>query len=230
MSSSPHWPALNDSQRAAVAASLDPQLVVAGPGTGKTRVLICRAAYLIAEQNVSPSRLVLVTFTRRAARQLTDRLADLVGPEAQHVRAGTLHHFCYDLLREHTAPADVPDDFIVVDDAVADAFWQRWYDDHKSWCKENDLHSYRQVKTHISRIKLGIDTVSGRLTDGLRAYGEMLEERGALDFDDLLVETRDLLRNSDDVRETVADAISAVLVDECQDTDPVQFDILRRLG
>ena len=230
MSSSPHWPALNDSQRAAVAASLDPQLVVAGPGTGKTRVLICRAAYLIAEQDLSPSRLVLVTFTRRAARQLTDRLADLVGPKAQHVRAGTLHHFCYDLLREHTAPADVPDDFIVVDDAVADAFWQQWYDTHENWCKENDLHSYRQVKTHVSRIKLGIDTVSGRLTEGLRAYGEMLEERGALDFDDLLVKTRDLLKHKTSVRETVADAIAAVLVDEFQDTDPVQFDILRRLG
>ncbi len=230
MPDSSDWPDLNDAQRAAVAASMDPQLVVAGPGTGKTRVLICRAAYLIAKQDISPSRLVLVTFTRRAARQLTDRLADLVGPEAQHVRAGTLHHFCYDLLREHTAPADVPDDFIVIDDAVADAFWQRWFDAHKSWCKEHDLHSYRQVKTHISRIKLGIDTVSGRLTDGLHAYGDMLEERGALDFDDLLVKTRDLLRNRDDVRKTVAEAIAAVLVDEFQDTDPVQFDLLRRLG
>ena len=230
MSFSSDWPALNDAQRAAVAASMDPQLVVAGPGTGKTRVLICRAAYLITKQDVSPSRLVLVTFTRRAARQLTDRLADLVGPKAQHVRAGTLHHFCYDLLREHTAPADVPDDFIVVDDAVADAFWQQWYDTHENWCKENDLHSYRQVKTHVSRIKLGIDTVSGRLTEGLRAYSEMLDERGALDFDDLLVKTRDLLKNRTSVRETVAGEIDAVLVDEFQDTDPVQFDILRRLG
>ena len=63
MSFSSDWPALNDPQRAAVAASMDPQLVVAGPGTGKTRVLICRAAYLITKQDVSPSRLVLVTFT-----------------------------------------------------------------------------------------------------------------------------------------------------------------------
>ncbi|MFP4228374.1 MAG: UvrD-helicase domain-containing protein [Salinivenus sp.] len=230
MSFSSDWPALNDAQRAAVAASMDPQLVVAGPGTGKTRVLVCRAAYLLANRDVSPSQLVLVTFTRRAARQLTDRLADLVGPEAQHVRAGTLHHFCYDLLRTHSDRADVPDDFIVVDDAAADAFWQDWYESHKDWCKEHDLHSYRQVKTHVSRIKLGIDTVSGRLTEGLRTYGEMLDERGALDFDDLLVKTRDLLRNDASVRDTVAGEIDAVLVDEFQDTDPVQFDILRRLG
>ena len=230
MPDSSDWPALNASQRTAVQASMDPQLVVAGPGTGKTRVLVCRAAHLIDARSVTPSRLVLVTFTRRAARQLTDRLADLVGPAAQHVQAGTLHHFCYNLLREHTPQADVPDDFIVVDDTVADAFWQQWYNTHERWCNEHDLHSYRQVKTHISRIKLGIDTVSGRLTQGLRAYNNLLSERGALDFDDLLVKTRDLLRDAPSVRAKLADDFAAVLVDEFQDTDPVQFDILRRLG
>ncbi len=90
--------------------------------------------------------------------------------------------------------------------------------------------SYRQVKTHVSRIKLGIDTVSGRLNDGLRAYRDMLSERGAIDFDDLLVKTRDLLRDHADVRTALADETAALLVDEFQDTDPVQFDIVRRLG
>ena len=229
-SRSANWPDLNPDQRAAVTASMDPQLVVAGPGTGKTRVLVCRAAYLIERQDVTPSRLVLVTFTRRAAQQLTDRLTDLVGPEAQHVRAGTIHHFCYETLRAYPGPANVPDDFIVVDDTVTDAFWQRWYETHEGWCDRNDLGSYRQVKTHVSRIKLGIDTVSGTLTAGLRAYGEMLAERGALDFDDLLVKTRDLLRNHPDVRADLVAETRAVLVDEFQDTDPVQFDIIRRLG
>ena len=230
MESLSNGPALNPDQRAAVTASLDPQLVVAGPGTGKTRVLVCRAAHLIANEDLAPSCLVLVTFTRRAAAQLTDRLADLVGPAAQHVRAGTIHHFCYEVLRTYTDPADVPADFIVVDDTVADAFWQRWYEDHERWCDANNLTSYRQVKTHVSRIKLGIDPVSGRLTDGLRAYNEMLTNRGAVDFDDLLVKTRDLLRNHPDVRSALSDEVAALLVDEFQDTDPVQFDIVRRLG
>ncbi len=223
-------PDLNPDQRAAVTASMKPQLVVAGPGTGKTRVLVCRAAYLIEQQDVTPSRLVLVTFTRRAAQQLTDRLTDLVGPEAQHVRAGTIHHFCYETLRAYPDRADVPDDFIVVDDTVTDAFWQRWYEDHEQWCERNYLGSYRQVKTHVSRIKLGIDTVSGELTEGLRAYGKMLADRGALDFDDLLVKTRDLLRTHPDVRADLVAETDAVLVDEFQDTDPVQYDIIRRLG
>ena len=224
------WPALNPAQQTAVTASMEPQLVVAGPGTGKTRVLVCRAAYLIEQQGVTPSHLVLVTFTRRAAQQLTDRLTTLVGPEAQHVRAGTLHHFCYETLRAYPGRADLPEDFIVVDDTVTDAFWQRWYEDHERWCERNYLNSYRQVKTHVSRIKLGIDTVSGPLTEGLRAYNQMLTERGALDFDDLLVKTRDLLRMHDDVRADLVADTDAVLVDEFQDTDPVQFDIVRRLG
>jgi superfamily I DNA/RNA helicase len=224
------WPDLSRAQQAAVTASLEPQLVVAGPGTGKTRVLICRAAHLIEERGITPSHLVLVTFTRRAARQLTDRLATLVGPEAQHVRAGTIHHFCYEILRAHPDRAEVPEDFIVVDDTVTDAFWQRWYQQHERWCVEHDLHSYRQVKTHVSRIKLGIDTVSGTLTRGVRTYGEMLAARGVLDFDDLLVKTRDLLRDHPDVRAAISDEAEAVLVDEFQDTDPVQFDVIRRLG
>jgi len=211
---------------------MDPQLVVAGPGTGKTRVLVCRAAYLIDVHNppVTPSNLVLITFTRRAAGQLTNRLAALVGPDAQHVRAGTIHHFCFETLRTYVETADVPTDFIVVDDAVADAFWQRWYEANRSWCDANDFGSYRQVKTHVSRIKLGIDPVSGRLNDGLRAYDDMLAERGALDFDDLLVKTRDLLRDHPDASARLANDTQAILVDEFQDTDPVQFNILRRLG
>jgi len=229
-SPSADWPDLNPDQRAAVTASKAPQLVVAGPGTGKTRVLVCRAAYLIEQEDVTPSRLVLVTFTRRAAQQLTDRLTHLVGPEAQHVRAGTIHHVCYETLRAYPERADVPEDFIVVDDTVTDAFWQRWYETHERWCERNYLSSYRQVKTHVSRIKLGIDTVSGELTEGLRDYNRMLADRGALDFDDLLVKTRDLLRTQDDVRADLVAETDAVLVDEFQDTDPVQFDIIRRLG
>ena len=228
----PDWPPLNDHQRAAVTASMEPQLVVAGPGTGKTRVLVSRAAYLIEclRPPLSPSGIVLVTFTRRAARQLTDRLSELVGPDAQHVRAGTIHHFCYEILRTYPEAASVPDDFIVVDDAATDAFWQRWFQQNETWCVNNDLHSYGQVKTHVSRIKLGIDTVSGRLNDGLRDYADMLSSRGAVDFDDLLAATRDLLRNEPDARAELAEETPALLVDEFQDTDPVQFDILRRLG
>ena len=223
-------PDLNPDQRAAVTASMEPQLVVAGPGTGKTRVLVCRAAHLIEHTGLTPSHLVLITFTRRAAAQLTRRLAALVGPEAQHVRAGTIHHFCYETLRAFPDRGDVPEDFVVVDDSVTDAFWQRWYEENEQWCERNYLGSYRQVKTRISRIKLGIDTVSGRLNEGLHAYNEMLADRGALDFDDLLVNTRDLLREHDAVRAALVEETDAILVDEFQDTDPVQFDVVRRLG
>jgi Superfamily I DNA and RNA helicases len=223
------WPSLNDAQRAAVHSSLDPQLVVAGPGTGKTRVLVCRAAHLIAERGFDPGEIVLVTFTRRAAAQLIERLAGIVGRDGRNVRAGTLHHFCYEILQEHAGRADVPEDFVVVDETTTDPWWQGWYEQNKDWCDEHDLGSYRQVQTHVGRVKLGIDAVSGRLQEGMRQYQEMLRERNAVDFSDLLVGARDLLQ-SEEARAAVTEETGAVLVDEFQDTDPVQYEILRRLG
>ena len=226
------WPELNEAQAQAVAASLDPQLVVAGPGTGKTRVLVCRAAYLLTEHpdRFRPSDVAVITFTRKAARQLTSRLASLVGAQAQHVRAGTIHQFCRRIVDAHTDRADVPERFVVASQAVTDAFWQRWFEEHRAWCKRNDLHSYRQVQTRISRVKLGIDPIFGKLNDGLTAYQAMLRRRGALDFDDLLTAARDLLKDHERVRSAVRDSTRAVLVDEFQDTDPVQFNLLTRIG
>ena len=226
-------PDLNDAQRSAVTASLDPQLVVAGPGTGKTRVLVCRAAYLLARfaDTLRPSQVAVITFTRKAARQLTARLAELIGPQAQHVRAGTIHQFCSRILDAHTDRLDdVPDDFVVASDAVTDAFWQRWFDDHKGRCKENDLHSFRQVKTRVSQAKMSLESLPGLLQEPLRDYEQMLRSRGAIDFDDLLVKARDLLEAHPEVRRAVRADTRALLVDEFQDTDPVQYRVLRRVG
>jgi len=221
--------ALNPAQAQAVTASLQPQLVVAGPGTGKTRVLVHRTAHLLTEHadRFRPSEVAVITFTRKAARQLTARLADLVGAKAQHVRAGTIHQFCRRIVTDHQNLADVPDDFVVANAAVTDAFWQRWYDAHEGWCKSNDLHSFTQVKTRISRINLGIETIFGALNDGLRDYTLMLRERGAVDFDDLLTTARDLLRAEPSVRSGVREATRALLMDEFQDTDPVQFQVFQ---
>ncbi len=223
------WPELNSDQKAAATAPLRPQLVVAGPGTGKTRVLVCHAAHLILEKGFDPERVVLVTFTRQAAAELTERLTEIVGPAGTNVQAGTLHHFCYQILKDHPETADVPSDFIVAGETTTDPFWQRWHEENEDWCERNDLKSYQQVKTHVGRVKLGIDTVSGRLQKGMRRYRKMLRKRNAVDFDDLLVKTRDLLQDNETRRAVSKDA-GAILVDEFQDTDPVQYEILRRLG
>jgi len=227
------WPELNAAQRTAVAASLDPQLVVAGPGTGKTRVLVCRAAYLLERyaEALRPSQVAVITFTRKAARQLTARLSELVGPRAQHVQAGTIHRFCSRILDAHAERLDdVPPDFVVASDAVTDAFWQRWFEDHERACKQQDLHSFRQVKTRVSRAKMGIESLPGLLQEPLRTYEELLRSRGALDFDDLLVKARDLVEHHPAVRRAVRKETRVLLVDEFQDTDPVQYRVLWRIG
>lgn len=224
-----NWPDLNSDQKAAATAPLRPQLVVAGPGTGKTRVLVCHAAHLILERGFDPEEVILVTFTRQAAMELTERLTEIVGLAGTNVQAGTLHHFCYRVLKDHSEAADIPDDFVVAGETITDPFWQRWREKNENWCERNDLKSYQQVKTHVGRIKLGIDTVSGRLQKGLRRYREMLRERNAVDFDDLLVKTRDLLQDGE-TRRAVSEDAGAILVDEFQDTDPVQYEILRRFG
>lgn len=216
-------PPLTPSQRAAVEASAAPQLVIAGPGTGKTRVLVYRAAYMLTHpvRPIPSDELVVITFSTKAATQLRDRLHGLIGPEVQFVRAGTIHHFCYELVRAYHDRLGLPRHFLVADDAVTDAFWQ-------PWCQRNGYaKQHRQVKTRVSRFKLGLDPLPRDLRHGLDEYRHMLLDRSALDFDDLLTYARDLLRDDADARRAVQQKIGALLVDEFQDTDPVQYYIIK---
>lgn len=214
---------LTPAQLAAVQAPATPQIVLAGPGTGKTRVLVYRAAYLLLhpERPVAPDELVVVTFSTKAAAQLRDRLHALIGPEAQFIRAGTIHHFCYEIVRRYHERLGLPKHFLVADEAVTDAFWQ-------PWCQRNGYErKHRQVKTRVSRFKLGLDSLPRDLRHGLDEYRQMLSDRSALDFDDLLTYARDLLRDDADARADVRSRIGALLVDEFQDTDPVQYYIIK---
>src|SRR5690606_742848 len=111
-----------------------------------------------------------------AAAQLRDRLHALIGPEAQFVRAGTIHHFCYELVRHYHDRLGLPKHFLVADEAVTDAFWQ-------PWCQRNGYEGkHRQVKTRVSRFKLGLESLPRDLRHGVDAYRQMLAARAALDF------------------------------------------------
>ena len=225
------WPDLNEAQQQAVTASLDPQLVIAGPGTGKTRVLVCRTAYLLTRYDaLRPSETAVITFTRKAARQLTARLTDLVGGDAQHIRAGTIHQFCARILMDHADRLGVPNDFIIISEAVTDAFWQRWFRANKRWCKSNGFSGFKAVRTRISQWKMGLASLPGRLQSVRKRYDAMLRDRNALDFDDLLTHARDALRDDPDVRAAVREQTRALLVDEFQDTDPVQYEIMQHVA
>lgn len=214
--------ALRPVQQRAVEAPREPQLVLAGPGTGKTRVLVHRAAHLILDpvDPVPPSRICLFTYTNRAASQLRRRLTSLVGHHAGHVRAGTIHQFAYTLIRQYADRLGIPADFMIADELLTAPFFQS---------KAGELPSkpkWKELELSVSRHKLGLSTNNYLVSQTIDDYEVYLKRYHALDFDDILLYARELVSRHPDVRQEICAGIDALLIDEFQDTDPVQYDLL----
>lgn len=220
---------LNSAQADAVKSSLGPTLVLAGAGSGKTRVLTGRALYLIHEQEVVPSSIAVMTFTNKAARELRDRLrqAQAGASESESPWAGTFHGFCVQLLRHLGHRAGLSRDFTIYDEedslrTVTEILRDR------SIAREGV--TARHVRSIISRIKNGskVDTrqpvvrVAEELYDD---YCRRLRLANAYDFDDLLLTPLELMRNNAEFRESLQRRYDHVLIDEFQDTNAVQFEL-----
>ncbi|MER2599800.1 MAG: UvrD-helicase domain-containing protein [Caldilineales bacterium] len=238
---------LNAQQIAAVTAPDGPVLVLAGPGSGKTRVLTQRIAYLVQQRGVPPYRLMAVTFTNKAAREMRTRTERILGLEPETMGGsasrtglrgltiGTFHSICALLLRrEHQATA-FGGNFVIYDS-----------DDQqrvvKAVIKQLDLNDklYRPPALHayISRCKNELVTpdrietktyweeVAGRVYAG---YQALLRQNNALDFDDLLMETALLLRDNAEVRTRYQERYQHLLVDEFQDTNVAQYELIKLL-
>ncbi|HEX7620860.1 MAG TPA: UvrD-helicase domain-containing protein [Anaerolineales bacterium] len=228
---------LNPQQRQAVTAGAGPVLVLAGPGSGKTRVLTQRVAYLIAHEGVRPYQLLAVTFTNKAAREMSNRVRDLLGEmPSEGLWLGTFHSICARLLRRESEHLPFDDRFVIYDD-----------DDQQRVVKGaiRDLNlddkTYRPQSVHaaISRAKNELifpddyptqtyrDEVVKRV---YKRYQEILKQNNAVDFDDLLLWTAHLLTEFPDVREKYAQRFQHVLVDEFQDTNFAQYVLLKHLA
>jgi len=226
---------LNQAQVAAVQAPAGPVLVLAGPGSGKTRVLTHRVAYLTGELGVSPYSILAVTFTNKAAREMVSRLDALIGDDCQRLTVGTFHAVCVRILRREAAFLGLDSHFVIYD---AD-------DQHRLMTqvlKELDLDSkqYRPTSVHavISRAKNDLISSDAYLPPTYwheavaRAYSRydaLLAEQNALDFDDLLVKAEQLFREHDDVRQRYQRRYRHILVDEFQDTNRAQYELLKHL-
>ena len=218
---------LDEDQRAAVEAGSEPLLILAGPGTGKTRVLTYRIAHLIERHGVPPTDILAVTFTRRAAGELRERLERLVGPErAAAVAVRTFHAFGLDVL------AGAPDligrgsELRVLDeDAALEVL---------AAATGARATEARRLAEAIARAKerlLGPDDVrDAELADAFRRYEAALVEAGAVDFDDLSRLAVQILRDHPAVRETWQNRCRWILVDEFQDASGAQFELLRLLA
>ena len=228
---------LNAPQRKAVTAGTGPVLVLAGPGSGKTRVLTQRVAYLIASEGVRPYQILAVTFTNKAAREMEHRVQSLLGEEAtQGMMLGTFHAICVRLLRREAEHLPVESNFVIFDADDQERIV-------KSIIKEFNLNDklYRASSVHaaISKAKNDLLSADDYPITNYRdevvkriyiEYQKRLITSNAVDFDDLLVYTARLLEDFPTVREKYARRFVHVLVDEFQDTNLAQYSLIRHLA
>jgi DNA helicase-2/ATP-dependent DNA helicase PcrA len=227
---------LNPAQREAVEASEGPILVVAGPGSGKTRVLTHRVAYLIKHYGVSPYHIMAVTFTNKAAREMKERLHRLLGGQLRQITIGTFHAVCVRILRRETQHLPYDRDFVIYDDGDQLSLIRQCL-------KELDLDektfSPRVTQNAISRAKGQLigpreyvpPSYKYEATARVyRRYQQLLLENNALDFDDLLMVTVQLLRQNEEVLQKYQKLYQHILVDEFQDTNVAQYAILKLLA
>jgi DNA helicase-2/ATP-dependent DNA helicase PcrA len=227
---------LNSQQQQAVMAGLGPVLVMAGPGSGKTRVLTQRIAYLIGKMGVRPYNILAVTFTNKAAREMENRVINLLGESARGVTLGTFHAICARILRREAEHLPFNSNFVIFDEDDQAGLVKRVIADLNL-----DDKQYRPlaVLNSISNAKNELilpdeypqqtyrDEVVKRVYIG---YQQLLLTNNAVDFDDLLLYTAFLLEDNPSVRERYARRYEHVLVDEFQDTNLAQYVLLKRLS
>lgn len=228
---------LNPQQRAAVTAGNGPVLVVAGPGSGKTRVLTQRIAYLIAEEGVRPWQILAVTFTNKAAKEMAERVKRLLPDQAtEGIMLGTFHSICARMLRREAEFLPIQSNFVIFDTDDQERIV-------KNVIRELNINEklYRpaSVLGAISRAKNELISVDDYPTQTYRdevvkrvyaEYQKRLIASNAVDFDDILLYTARLLEDNPSVRDKYAQRFRHVLVDEFQDTNLAQYALVRQLA
>ncbi|MCQ3938125.1 MAG: hypothetical protein DPW18_13910 [Chloroflexi bacterium] len=228
---------LNPQQRSAVTAAEGPVLVVAGPGSGKTRVLTQRIAYLIANEGVRPWQILAVTFTNKAAKEMEERVKAMLNEQAtEGIMLGTFHSICARILRREAEHLPLESNFVIFDSDDQESLT-------KAIIREMNLNEklYRAPSVHasISRAKnelidadnYPITTYRDEIVKRVFAeYQKRLIASNAVDFDDLLVYTARLLEDNPTVRDKYAQRFRHVLVDEFQDTNLAQYALVKHLA
>jgi DNA helicase-2/ATP-dependent DNA helicase PcrA len=230
---------LNDKQREAASHDKGPILVIAGAGTGKTRVLTHRTAYLIESGKAMPWEVLAITFTNKAAEEMKERICRLIDYSIDRMWIGTFHSVCVRILRSFIDRIGYDRNFIIYDD-----------DDQKIVIKDcikeleldPKLYNYNSIKALISNEKNRRNTPDNYIKDNYLNYanrnkGEVyalyekkLKAANALDFDDLIIKTLELFEKNEDVLELYQERFKYILVDEYQDTNNAQYNLIRILG
>ncbi len=230
---------LNDRQYDAVRATEGPVLILAGAGSGKTRAITYRTAYLIGEAGIKPWNIIALTFTNKAAREMKERIGQMTGSDARDIWVSTFHSTCMRILFAHADKLGYSPNFEIADQS-----------DQKSVMK--DVVKHLNIDTKMYKEKTLINTVSAAkdelitpqmyeerhygdyskrvYIDVYRAYQEQLRKNNSMDFDDLILNTVELFRNFPDVLEHYQERFRYIMVDEYQDTNTAQFELIRLLA
>ncbi|MFC2070746.1 ATP-dependent helicase, partial [Chloroflexota bacterium] len=229
---------LNPTQREAVEAIDGPVLILAGPGSGKTRVITNRIAYLIKDCGVSPRSIMAVTFTNKAAREMKERLMQLVSGSVQDLTVGTFHAICAHILRRDGGVIGIDPHFVIYDRDDQLSLVKRGLQeinlDPKQYvpsaiisaisAAKNRLHTPGDYTQHGQSY---FEEVVGRVYE---RYQQLLDESSALDFDDLLMKTVQLFERNPEVLSRYRSRYVHLLVDEFQDTNMVQYRLIKHIG
>src|SRR6266540_5544247 len=221
---------LNPQQRAAVVHHGGPLLIVAGAGSGKTRVLTRRVAYLLAERGATPGQILAITFTNKAAGEMKERVAALVGPRARSMWVSTFHSMCVRILRAEAKALGLKSSFSIYD---ADDSTRLMTLVGRELDLDAKRYPARSLSAQVSNLKNELVTPAAWsdkasnahekvLAEAYSRYQQRLREAHALDFDDLIMTTVELLQQYPDVAEQYRRRFRHVLVDEYQDTNHAQ--------
>ncbi len=228
---------LNKEQKEAVIYGKGPLLILAGAGSGKTRVLTYRTAYLIQKMGVAPESIALLTFTNKAAEEMRQRVKALGGKAGSLGFAGTFHTFCAKLLREYGLNVGVNQNFVIFDSDDSESVMKKVLKELDIDPKESKPAMFLSV---ISKMKNDLVSLADAETTAgdyfrrmvvkvWRAYQDKLKSNNAVDFDDLLVKAVSLLK-IDRIREEINERLQWILVDEYQDTNKAQFELTKLLA
>ena len=235
---------LNEEQKKAVSCIEGPVLIVAGAGSGKTRVLTSRIAYILS-QGVEPSRVLALTFTKKAAGEMKERIGNMVGYKAaRQLVMGTFHSVFIRFLREYAEFLGYPANFTIYDTSDSQSAIKACV---KELSLDDKVYKPKEVLSRISMAKNNLVTVNGyrnnrelltadlhskrpRLVDIYDLYQKKMKQSGVMDFDDILLNMNYLFKDNKDALMAIADRFSYILVDEYQDTNRSQYLILKKLA
>lgn len=230
---------LNEPQKEAILKTEGPLLILAGAGSGKTRVLTHRTAYLIEEKGVNPWNILAITFTNKAAGEMRERISAMVGHGSESIWVSTFHSACVRILRRYIDRIGFDTNFTIYDaddqKSLMKDICKRLQIDTKIYKEKTFLAAISSAKDEMIGVEeftrnAGVDFALQKQAQVYREYQNALKKNNALDFDDLIFQTVELFRKEEEVLDSYQERFRYIMVDEYQDTNTAQFELIHLLA